>query len=134
MADPFDAPAVPPGWKKTADGMLIKEGQQMEEGDPEDSLCNICCVEPSDVYFVPCCHQSCAQCVQKLRIANIYKVGRPSASCLGRLCQYLVVHEHFRFSRSMFQENVATVAGYFERWTIKTNSPIFLGFVGNGAQ
>ena len=51
----------------------VKEGAKMD--DPEDRLCNICCVEPSDVYFVPCCHQSCAQCVQKLRIANIYKVS-----------------------------------------------------------
>lgn len=59
----------------------MKEGAKMD--DPEDRLCNICCVEPSDVYFVPCCHQSCAQCVQKLRIANIYKVSATGQLWLG---------------------------------------------------
>jgi hypothetical protein len=44
------------------------------------------------------------------------------------------VHEHLKVKQINLQEIVATLAGYFKRWAVKTNNPRFSGFVGNGAQ
>ena len=51
-------------------------------------FCAICCSgRPDDVYFLPCKHHACAKCVQKLRIAAVYKVNNDvfSARSAGNL-------------------------------------------------
>jgi hypothetical protein len=43
---------------------------------PDDDSCDICMGEDGacDIWFSPCGHKACASCVQKMRIANVYKV------------------------------------------------------------
>ncbi|XP_024535402.1 uncharacterized protein LOC112347917 isoform X2 [Selaginella moellendorffii] len=42
----------------------------------EDSCCVICDAAKCDVYFSPCSHRACKDCVQRIRIANVYKADK----------------------------------------------------------
>lgn len=66
--------------------MASNSGEESGPGPDGELLCLICCEEEqiANVFFVPCSHKACAACVQKMRVANIYKVRDASAFCLLR--------------------------------------------------
>ena len=66
-------------WRNAgSSGPLELSGVRSAQADmiPDDDSCDICMGEDGacDIWFSPCGHKACASCVQKLRIANVYKV------------------------------------------------------------
>ncbi|CAI5522681.1 unnamed protein product [Closterium sp. Naga37s-1] len=54
----------------------LKLDEEKSEGS-DGEFCAICCEDTSaDLYFVPCRHKSCADCVQKLRQSAVYKADK----------------------------------------------------------
>lgn len=75
-------------WKNrgSIDLLTAKPSTSSTEIIPDDDSCDICCGEDGacDVYFSPCGHKACASCVQRMRIANIYKVISNPCECFRR--------------------------------------------------
>ncbi|KAG0586348.1 hypothetical protein KC19_2G084100 [Ceratodon purpureus] len=68
-------------WRNSGSpGGLDLSGARSAQADiiPDDDSCDICMGEDGacDIWFSPCGHKACASCVQKMRIANVYKADK----------------------------------------------------------
>lgn len=65
-------------WRNTGTSALDLSGVRSAQAEVilDDDSCDICMGEDGacDIWFSPCGHKACASCVQKMRIANVYKV------------------------------------------------------------
>ncbi|XP_024400768.1 uncharacterized protein [Physcomitrium patens] len=66
-------------WRNAGSSGALESGSRSAQVDiiPDDS-CDICMGEDGacDIWFSPCAHKACASCVQKMRIANVYKADK----------------------------------------------------------
>ncbi|XP_024400728.1 uncharacterized protein [Physcomitrium patens] len=67
-------------WRNAGSPGALESGSRSAQVDaiPDDDSCDICMGEDGacDIWFSPCGHKACASCVQKMRIANVYKADK----------------------------------------------------------